>query len=169
MFTGKGEGTGGHLRTAKTLAGVLALGVRTLHETRPASLVTIQNKRWYRWRDSNPHGDCSPTDFKSVASAISPHRRPPPDEGALSQGGTLTLRLHPAQSRRFKKVPTRPEAAANRAAPQLVAIDASDSRLFAAAKRFDRHMWGWADPGCRWRTVGCIPEKEKGGFLVHGF
>ena len=30
---------------------------------------------WYRWWDSNPHGDCSPTDFKSVASAISPHRR----------------------------------------------------------------------------------------------
>ena len=28
----------------------------------------------YRWRDSNPHSDFSKTDFKSVASAISPHR-----------------------------------------------------------------------------------------------
>ena len=27
-----------------------------------------------RWWDSNPHEDCSPTDFKSVASAIPPHR-----------------------------------------------------------------------------------------------
>ena len=31
-------------------------------------------KKWYRWWDSNPHEDCSSTDFKSVASAISPHR-----------------------------------------------------------------------------------------------
>ena len=30
--------------------------------------------RDYRWWDSNPHGPLSPTDFKSVASAISPHR-----------------------------------------------------------------------------------------------
>ena len=30
--------------------------------------------KWYRWWDSNPHGVCAPTDFKSVASAISPHR-----------------------------------------------------------------------------------------------
>ena len=29
----------------------------------------------YRWRDSNPHGAFAPTDFKSVVSAISPHRR----------------------------------------------------------------------------------------------
>src|SRR5689334_16355972 len=28
-----------------------------------------------RWPDSNRHGRLSPTDFKSVASAISPHRR----------------------------------------------------------------------------------------------
>ena len=28
----------------------------------------------YRWRDSNPHGAFAPTDFKSVVSAISPHR-----------------------------------------------------------------------------------------------
>jgi hypothetical protein len=28
-----------------------------------------------RWRDSNPHGPFGPTDFKSVASAIPPHRR----------------------------------------------------------------------------------------------
>ena len=27
-----------------------------------------------RWRDSNPHGAFAPTDFKSVVSAISPHR-----------------------------------------------------------------------------------------------
>lgn len=31
-----------------------------------------------RWRDSNPHELLSPTDFKSVASAISPHRRREP-------------------------------------------------------------------------------------------
>src|SRR5690349_21049306 len=27
-----------------------------------------------RWRDSNPHGTFVPTDFKSVASAVPPHR-----------------------------------------------------------------------------------------------
>ena len=31
-------------------------------------------RKCYRWRDSNPHSDFSKTDFKSVASAISPHR-----------------------------------------------------------------------------------------------
>lgn len=28
-----------------------------------------------RWRGSNPHGACAPRDFKSLVSAISPHRR----------------------------------------------------------------------------------------------
>jgi hypothetical protein len=30
---------------------------------------------WCRWRDSNPHDPFGSTDFKSVASAIPPHRR----------------------------------------------------------------------------------------------
>ena len=38
-----------------------------------ASLLYLINN-WCRWSDSNRHGVCTPKDFKSFASAISPHR-----------------------------------------------------------------------------------------------
>ena len=36
--------------------------------------VERERREWCRWWDSNPHGFLRPQDFKSCASAISPHR-----------------------------------------------------------------------------------------------
>ena len=57
------ESASRRLRSAKSI-------VRPGNSTCPEIVV------WFcRWPDSNRHGPLSPTDFKSVASAISPHRR----------------------------------------------------------------------------------------------
>ena len=39
--------------------------------------LTLAEWDWCRWRDLNPHGFLGPRDFKSRASAISPHRQAP--------------------------------------------------------------------------------------------
>ena len=50
---------------------------KATHDSCSPEGVTRENEErcgWCRWRDSNPHGFLRPRDFKSRASAISPHR-----------------------------------------------------------------------------------------------
>ena len=67
----------------------------------------------YRWRDSNPHGAFAPTDFKSVVSAISPHR--------LARQRRLSLVLEGGRSHSgsWRAVYGRPRFAQSRSAGAL--------------------------------------------------
>ena len=57
-----------------TCCGLAPTGVKSRRELKSQQKNTHKECSWCRWPDSNRHGSFPPRDFKSLASAISPHR-----------------------------------------------------------------------------------------------
>src|SRR5262245_31630032 len=64
------------MRWASMTRAISPSGLSVFVAARPAAILgSLANKYWCRWRDSNPHDVLRSQDFKSCASAISPHRQ----------------------------------------------------------------------------------------------